>query len=87
MKVTDVTVFPLAIPLRPAPPASAWLAATSKQILVRLRTDDGLTGWGECFAYGAPLAVGAIVDEALAPMIVGQDPTRMEQLLHQMHRD
>jgi L-alanine-DL-glutamate epimerase-like enolase superfamily enzyme len=86
MKITDVAAIPLAIPLRPAAPASPWLTATAKQILVRVRTDDGLTGWGECFAYGAPLAVCNVVDEALAPIVVGQDPTRIEHLAHVMHR-
>ena len=86
MKITDVAAIPLAIPLRPSAPASPWLGATAKQILVRVRTDEGLTGWGECFAYGAPLAVCSVVDEALAPIVVGQDPTRIEFLLNAMHR-
>ena len=52
---------------------------------MRVETDDGVTGWGECFAYGAPLAVCSVVDEALAPLVVGQDPTRIEHLTRQMH--
>jgi D-galactarolactone cycloisomerase len=52
---------------------------------VRVETDDGVTGWGECFAYGAPLAVCNVVDEALGPIVVGQDPSRIEHLTQQMH--
>src|SRR5678815_1689025 len=86
MKIVDVAAVPLAVSVRPASPPTAWLGAIAKQILVRVRTDDGLTGWGEAFAYGAPLAVCNVIDEALAPMLVGQDPTRIEHLVNLMQR-
>jgi L-alanine-DL-glutamate epimerase-like enolase superfamily enzyme len=86
MKIADVAAIPLAIPVRPSTPPTAWLGAIAKQILVRVRTDDGVTGWGEAFAYGAPLAVCNVIDEALAPMLVGQDPTRIEHLVNLMQR-
>ena len=86
MKVTEVRAIPLAIPLRETTPPSTWAAGAGKQILVRLATDDGLTGWGECFAYGATLAVCNVVEEALAPIVLGQDPTQIESLVDRMHR-
>jgi L-alanine-DL-glutamate epimerase-like enolase superfamily enzyme len=67
-------------------PASAWTAGTRKQIVVRVLTDQGLTGIGEAFGYGAPLAVCAVIDESLAPLLVGQDPSRIEALVDLMHR-
>lgn len=84
--ITEVRAIPLAIPLRESLPPSPWTAGASKQVLVRVATDDGLVGWGECFAYGAPLAVASVVDEALAPMLVGRDATAIEALVQQMHR-
>jgi len=86
MKVTEVRAIPLAIPLRETTPPSTWAAGAGKQILVRLATDDGLTGWGECFAYGATLAVCNVVEEALAPIVLGQDPTQIESLVDRMQR-
>jgi L-alanine-DL-glutamate epimerase-like enolase superfamily enzyme len=86
MKIVDVAAIPLAVPVRPSTPPTAWLGAIAKQILVRVRTDDGLTGWGEAFAYGAPLAVCNVIEEALAPMLVGQDPTRIEHLVNVLQR-
>ncbi len=67
-------------------PPSPWTAGTAKQVLVHITTDAGLVGWGECFAYGAPLAVANVVDEALAPMLVGEDPTAIEALTRRMHQ-
>ena len=86
MKIRDVRAIPLAIPLREGLPRSSWTAGTSKQLLVRILTDEGLVGWGESFAYGAPLAVANVVDEALGPMLIGEDPTRIEHLTRAMHR-
>jgi L-alanine-DL-glutamate epimerase-like enolase superfamily enzyme len=86
MKITSVRAIPLAIPIRPGSPPSPWEPALAKQILVRVDTDDGLTGWGEAFAYGAPLAVCNIVDETLGPLLVGEDPTRIEAHLDRLQR-
>ncbi len=86
MKITDVRAIPLAIPLSEGQPASAWAAGTGKQILVRVATDEGLVGWGECFAYGVPLAVCNVVDEALAPIVTGHDPTQIEYLVQRMQQ-
>ena len=86
MKITGVRAMALAIPQRESTPFSSWAAGIAKQILVRVDTDGGLVGWGECFAYGAPLAVCNVVDDALAPIVTGQDPTRIEHLTREMHR-
>jgi len=86
VKITEIRAIPLAVPLRVVGPPSPWAAGAGKQILVRVTTDDGLVGWGEAFAYGATEAVCHVVDAALAPMLLGQDPTQIESLVDRMHR-
>ena len=86
MKITAVQAIPLGIPLAPMTPPSPWAPGVGRQILVRITTDDGLVGWGECFAYGATLAVCNVVDDALAPLLIGQDPTQIELHTDRMHR-
>src|SRR5215470_3462384 len=86
MKITAVEAICLAIPMKPLDPPSSWTGSTRKQIVVRIRTDAGLTGIGEAFAYGAPLAVCNAIEERLAPLIVGQDPLRIEHLVDLMQR-
>jgi L-alanine-DL-glutamate epimerase-like enolase superfamily enzyme len=86
VKVTEVRAVPLAVPLAAGQPPSPWAPGIGRQILVRVATDTGLVGWGECFAYGATLAVCHVVDEALAPLVVGEDPTRIETLVDRMQR-
>ena len=86
MKITEIRAIPLAVPLQVSGPPSSWAAGAGKQILVRAVTDDGVTGWGECFAYGATDAVCHVVEHALAPIVLGQDPTQIESLVDRMHR-
>src|SRR5215510_6350278 len=86
MKVASVRAIPLSIPLRPLKPASTWAAGLAKQILVEVVTDEGIVGWGEAFAYGAPMAVVDVIQHSLEPLIVGADPTAIEPLVETMER-
>ncbi len=62
MKIVDVQAIPLSIPLRQDLPESPWMAGLGKQIIIQVCTDEGILGVGEAFAYGAPLAVCAVVE-------------------------
>jgi D-galactarolactone cycloisomerase len=86
MKITEVRAVPLTVPVAPMTPPSSWEAGIGRQALVRIATDEGLVGWGECFAYGVTLSVCSVVDDALAPLVVGQDPAQIELLVDRMHR-
>jgi D-galactarolactone cycloisomerase len=46
-------------------------------MLVEIETDQGLTGWGEC--YG-PARMTAAVVNAVAPWLIGENPRRTEYL-------
>ncbi len=55
-------------------------------VFVKVETDQaGLVGWGEAsLEWKTRAVVGAIVD--LAPMAVGEDPTRIEHLYQKLYR-
>ena len=54
--------------------------------LVEVRTDDGLTGWGECFGPGnVAIANKAIVEKVIAPMLLGRDPLDREVIWHTVY--
>ena len=86
MKITAVEAIPLGIPWQPTDPPSPWTARLGTQVLVRVTTDAGLVGWGEAFALGAPMAVCAVVRDALAPLLLGEPGTDLERLVDRMHR-
>lgn len=54
--------------------------------LVRVETDEGLVGWGECFGPGAvALANKTIVETVIAPMVVGMDPLDRDVIWHKVY--
>jgi galactonate dehydratase len=52
-------------------------------LLVRIRTDEGLVGWGEASLHGGVEAVEAAID-AYADHLVGQDPAGPERHWHRL---
>ena len=51
------------------------------RVIVALDTDDGLTGWGECYNHGPDKALPPLLDY-LYGFIAGQDPTRIDYLVN-----
>ncbi len=45
---------------------------TLDAVFVRLETDSGLVGWGECFAYSCRSAVAAAARDMVAPLVQGR---------------
>jgi L-alanine-DL-glutamate epimerase-like enolase superfamily enzyme len=43
-------------------------------VLVKATASDGTVGWGETYGIVAPQAVVALIDDLLAPFVVGRDP-------------
>ncbi len=43
-------------------------------LMVRITTDTGLSGWGETQSALVPHIVGKLVDELVAPGLIGEDP-------------
>jgi len=82
MKIKDVRVHVLEAKLsQPFSYARGW-CATRTALIVEIRTDQGLVGWGE--SYG-PVQIGAAVVESMRPLLVGQDPMRSEWLWHEIY--
>jgi len=50
------------------------------RVIVAIDTDDGITGWGECYNHGPDKALPPILDY-LAGFIKGHDPRRIEYLI------
>ena len=54
--------------------------------LVEVETDDGVTGWGECFGPGTvALANKGIVEKVIQPMVLGMDPMDRDVIWHKVY--
>jgi L-alanine-DL-glutamate epimerase-like enolase superfamily enzyme len=85
MKIEDVEAIILTCEY-PEPLITALcVEPTRSAILVRIRTDDGLTGIGEsaCFG-GGEHTVRTMIETELKPLLVGEDPLYIEKLWTKM---
>ena len=54
--------------------------------LVEVETDEGITGWGECFGPGnIALANRAIVEKVIQPMVLGMSPIDRDVIWHKVY--
>ena len=54
-------------------------------IFVKVDTDEGIVGWGECSVPRAPFAVAAAVND-FKPVVMGKDPRAFEMRFWDMER-
>jgi L-alanine-DL-glutamate epimerase-like enolase superfamily enzyme len=56
--------------------------------VVKMETDNGLVGWGECISQWpeAALAVKVLIEQGFAPVLLGRDPTE-NLALHALIKD
>ena len=78
MKITRVTPMVLEHQLSPAEHFRFSQAVVDRRVVmvVRVETDEGITGWGE--AFGPGLVNRAIIEHVFGPAIIGMDPSATE---------
>jgi L-alanine-DL-glutamate epimerase-like enolase superfamily enzyme len=86
MKIESIETIVLRIPYTTGGPsqAEAWGGrawVTADALLVKVQTDEGITGWGEAFGYNVIPATRAAIEEVLSPLYVGRDPLTMRALM------
>jgi D-galactarolactone cycloisomerase len=87
MKITDIKTHVLSTPLdEPFSFSMGWVTRRSTMI-VEVLTDEGITGWGESLCHGLqpPEIARTIVEVALKPIVVGQDPWNVDVLWERMY--
>ncbi|WP_099827284.1 mandelate racemase/muconate lactonizing enzyme family protein [Oceaniglobus indicus] len=86
MKITSVKSHVLQYELPEELGYSQQYYARRTAHIVEVSTDEGITGWGECFGPGAiAVANAAIVEKVIAPMILGADPLDRDVLWHRVY--
>ena len=80
MKIRDIQAFPLAYPEPHYKDIERYIT------LARVETEDGVVGWGECISQfrEAALATMIIIEQGLAPLLVGEDAIDVDRLWHKM---
>jgi len=84
MKIARVVAHPLAAKAPKPVSFSIGDYPTFYGTLVEVTTDDGLTGVGESIARQAPQVVAAVVNDMLAPLLIGRDARDVAGLWEKM---
>jgi len=91
MKITKVetivTNMPMVIEGSVVPTQSGRARTSMDTLLVRVETDEGVTGWGEGFGHRIFTATKAAIDSFIGPMFVGRDPTAISALVDEVQRN
>lgn len=59
--------------------------AHDMSVLVRITGESGAVGWGETYGIAAPEAVVAIIDNLLAPVIIGRCPSEVSVIWEDLY--
>lgn len=90
MKITGIEAFHLAIPFdhgAPKPSQGAGgMRTTMDSVYIRVDTDAGLTGWGECFGFACCPVTHFAIHRVIAPMVIGRDCDDISALMFDLHR-
>jgi L-alanine-DL-glutamate epimerase-like enolase superfamily enzyme len=84
MKITDVRTAYLNVPLKALSPPAIGGETSAHHTLVVVDTDEGIRGIGECFRL-AHEAMQTFIAATLRPLLVGEDPGRIEYLWDKLY--
>lgn len=85
MKITDIKAIPLFIPLKETPPVSVNGKQSASHLLVKVFTDEGVTGYGEVFTRLNSRTIATFIEEGLKRHLLGENPMHVERLWDLMY--
>ncbi|MDH3263792.1 MAG: mandelate racemase/muconate lactonizing enzyme family protein [Paracoccaceae bacterium] len=78
MKLKDLDILTV------APPAPGW--GGRYWTFVKLSTDDGIVGWGECYASSVgPKAMAAVIEDVFSRHMEGESPENIELMFRRAY--
>ena len=89
MKITKVDTVVVRIPYRHGGPPTGFGGRTWTTIdtlLVRVDTEDGLSGWGEAFGYNVNEGTKATIDSLIGPLCIGRDSAAIGALIAELQQ-
>jgi L-alanine-DL-glutamate epimerase-like enolase superfamily enzyme len=89
MKITAIDTFLLTLPYATRGGFHFIAGRPSSglnMLLVRIRTDAGLEGWGEAFGHAVVHSTKAVIDTMVAPFFLDRDPRDIAALMDEAQR-
>lgn len=86
MKIRSVEAFAISIPLEAAVSDAVRRITHRDHFIVRLRTEEGLEGWGFTLGYDSSCAMVSLVETIFRPLLEGASIFDSERLWSEMYR-
>ena len=88
MKIVELKAYPISFKVPEGANVSLGIGRTVKRdaVIVKIITEDGITGWGEAHAARAPGAVAQLANTTLRQLVIGQDAGDIVGLWNRMYR-
>ena len=83
MRITTIETTAVRVPLREPLKWTGGIRESASGLIVEIGTDEGLVGVGEAPGPTLP-AIQTIIDRELAQFLAGEDPLRVEWLVHRL---
>ncbi|MFQ5711402.1 MAG: mandelate racemase/muconate lactonizing enzyme family protein [Candidatus Geothermarchaeales archaeon] len=89
MRIVKVDAIPVSIPLRKPFTIAGGTSSHLRHLITRVHTDEGIVGIGEAaptptYSEETQRGAKAVIDECLAPVILGESPLHLEEITHRM---
>ena len=85
MQITEVKAFALSFKLENAPRRGVGQPIKKDTVIVRVKTEDGIVGYGEAHHALAPTLVADLVNTNLAPIVVGCHAMEVEEIWNRIY--
>jgi L-alanine-DL-glutamate epimerase-like enolase superfamily enzyme len=88
MKILDVRAFPTSFPIPEKNRVALGIGTAIKRdaVVVKVTTDDGITGWGEAHHGRAHTAVAKLIETTLRQLILGMDADDTNGIWNRMYQ-
>ena len=86
MKITNIEIIPAFIPWKPITPVSPRAQGKRPCSVLKVSTDEGITGYSEAALTGySEKVIRAFIEEWIKPIVLGENPMYVEKLWHKVY--
>jgi len=88
MKIVGVTAYPVSFPIPPQNRVALGIGTAVKRdaVVVKITTDEGVTGWGEAHHGRAHTTVAKLIETTLQQLIMGMEVHNVVGVWEKMYR-